>query len=316
MALSPLSPSIPIHPVSYPSLASTGELLSGSWQFYQRHLAVLVGVALVPTAASLILLSLGRSPAPVVLIMVLLSVVATLLGRLAFIETVMTEVPLSGGVTQAYQHAVARFASFLWISILGGIAILGGLYLFLVPGILLSVWLSFPAYALVSEGKTGIAALVASWQTVRGHWISVAWRFIAFGLVIAAAGMLLGMLAGWGASISFAHPDITPETVASLFEILFFNMIALPLGIIFSWRLWQNLRQVSAPSQPRAAGRLSRRLLLLIAIGVAGTILIIAFSRPKLPETARAIWTHPAMPHAAAALFAGAPAADIFMTVR
>ncbi|RJQ36386.1 hypothetical protein C4552_03810 [Candidatus Parcubacteria bacterium] len=316
MALSSLAPSIALEPVRRPPLVSAGELMLGAWMFYQRHARIFIGISTVPTAVSLVALLLEESPLPIAAIAFLLSGIATLLGRLAFIATVSERGAPAGGVTGAYQHAVAFFGPFLWISILAGIAILGGMVLFVLPGILLSVWLSFPAYALVGGHKTGLAALVASWQAVRGSWLSVAWRFLAFAVMIAALGILISIIASIAGRMAFASLKEAPAMILPLTQIVFFNAIALPLGVIFSWRLWQDLARAHTAREPRVAKRLRGRLVALIALGIAGALVWFALGQPKFFEFPGAWSFHPASRGAASVLLGGGMPIDIIQSIR
>ena len=68
-----------------------------------------------------------------------------------------------------------------------GLAIIGGLILFIIPGIYIGVRLAVSIEALVVEGRRGTEAMGRSWELVGGHW----WH--AFGTLV-VAGLLTGIL--------------------------------------------------------------------------------------------------------------------------
>ena len=53
---------------------------------------------------------------------------------------------------------------FFWISLLRGWAVLGGLILFIIPGIIFSIWFSLSLYILVAEGLKGTSAIKQNCQ--------------------------------------------------------------------------------------------------------------------------------------------------------
>jgi len=67
------------------------------------------------------------------------------------------------------------------VSVLVGLAVIGGLILFIIPGIYIGVRLAVSIQALVVEGKRGTEAMRRSWDLVGGHW----WH-AAFTLLVAA----------------------------------------------------------------------------------------------------------------------------------
>jgi hypothetical protein len=73
------------------------------------------------------------------------------------------------GVEQSYRFGFARLGPILLVSILVGLAVLGGLILLVSPGIYVGVRLAVSIQALVVEGKRGTEAMGRSWALVSGH---------------------------------------------------------------------------------------------------------------------------------------------------
>lgn len=76
------------------------------------------------------------------------------------------------------------------VSILSALAVLGGLLLFIIPGIIFSIWFAFAVYALVLDGKRNVSALVASKALVKGRWFAVATRLGIPAILFAAAAII------------------------------------------------------------------------------------------------------------------------------
>jgi ABC-type phosphate transport system permease subunit len=100
-------------------------------------------------------------------------------------------------VEQSYRFGFHRLGSVLLVSVLVGLAIIGGLILFIIPGIYIAVRLAVCIEALVVEGRRGTEAMRRSLGLVGGHW----WHAFATLLVAAVAtvitlpyGVLVGVL--------------------------------------------------------------------------------------------------------------------------
>jgi hypothetical protein len=84
------------------------------------------------------------------------------------------------GVEQSYRFGFHRLGSVLLVSVLVGLATVGGLILLVIPGIYIGVRLVVSIEALVVEGRRGTQAMGRSWELVGGHW----WH--AFGTLVVA----------------------------------------------------------------------------------------------------------------------------------
>ena len=91
------------------------------------------------------------------------------------------------GVEQSYRFGFHRIWSVLLVSVLVGLATVGGLILLVIPGIYIGVRLAVSIEALVVEGRRGTQAMGRSWELVGGHW----WH--AFGTLL-VAWLLIGVV--------------------------------------------------------------------------------------------------------------------------
>ncbi len=89
----------------------------------------------------------------------------------------------------------------IFTSILGGLAVLGGIILLIIPGIIFSVWFAFGTYAVAMDGKRGAEALSWSKNLVKGRWWATLWRLLLPGLIlglgILLAQSIVGLPFGW-----------------------------------------------------------------------------------------------------------------------
>ena len=131
---------------------------------------------------------------------------------------------------QSYRFGFHRLGSVLLVSVLVGLAIIGGLILLIIPGIYIAVRLCVSIEALVVEGRRGTEAMGRSWGLVGGHW----WHAF-FTLLVAA--LLTGIVnavitAPFGATNWFA------QGVAAAVA----TVVTLPYGVLVGVLLYLDLR--------------------------------------------------------------------------
>ena len=241
-----------------------GEILSTAFQLYQRHWRTLLAIAAVVVVPFTLLqyllgdqvrtrgevtsngvvvetatwavgiAGLVAALAGVVMFLVLTgaitrAVAAEVTGAItrAVAAEVTGEDP---GVEQSYRFGFHRFWSVLLVSVLVGLAIIGGLILFIIPGIYVGVRLAVSIEALVVEGRRGTQAMRRSWELVGGHW----WH--AFGTVV-VAGLLTGVVNAL-ITAPFGNTGWFVQAVAAAVA----TVVTLPYGVLVGVLLYLDLR--------------------------------------------------------------------------
>jgi hypothetical protein len=185
-----------------------GEILSTAFQLYRRHwrtLLAIAGVVVVPlTLLQYLLGDWLRSRGEVTSYQQISTATWAVgaAGLVAGLAGLLMYLVLTGAITravaaevagedpsleQSYRFGFHRIWSVLLVSVLVGLATLGGLILFILPGIYIGVRLAVSVEALVVEGRRGTQAMGRSWELVGGHW----WH--AFGALV-VAGLLTGVV--------------------------------------------------------------------------------------------------------------------------
>lgn len=96
---------------------------------------------------------------------------------------------------ESYRYGFKRLGSVILVSLLVGLALVGGFILLVIPGIIFWVFFSVSVPVLIVENRRGRAAMSRSWNLVKGHF----WH--AFGVLIVAAiiaGVISGILGSIG----------------------------------------------------------------------------------------------------------------------
>ena len=134
------------------------------------------------------------------------------------------------GVEQSYRFGFHRLGSVLLVSVLVGLATIGGLILFIIPGIYIGIRLAVSIEALVVEGRRGTQAMGRSWELVGGRW----WH--AFGTLL-VAGLLTGLVNALITAPFSGTSWFVQAVVAAVATV-----ITLPYGVLVGVLLYLDLR--------------------------------------------------------------------------
>ncbi len=153
------------------------------------------------------------------------------------------------------QNAWRDTAPFLWVSLLTGLIILGGTILFIIPGLIFTVWFFFSMYIFAIEGARGYGALKKSKDLAQGRFWPIAWRVVVpalfYGLLliitIGVPTLIIGYFtkfAGFTSNLS-----LVPWWFDAWQSIV--TVAALPLSLAMWVILYRNLKEnpVAAPRQ-------------------------------------------------------------------
>lgn len=129
---------------------------------------------------------------------------------------------------EAYRFGTARMWSILLVSILVGLAVVGGFILLVIPGFIFLTRFAVSVPALVVEGKRGRAALSRSWNLVLGRSWPVFGTLVVAGLITGAVSGVLTVPFGssWlarGLMAAVASTLTTPFT-GLVFSLVYFDL--------------------------------------------------------------------------------------------
>jgi hypothetical protein len=229
-----------------------GEILRTALQLYRRHWRTLLAIAavvVVPftllqylfgdllrargevTSNGVVIETETWAAGAAALVAALAAAVMFLVLTGAITRAVAAEVAGEDpGVEQSYRFGFHRFWSVLLVSVLVGLAIVGGLILLIIPGIYIGVRLAVSIEALVVEGRRGTQAMGRSWELVGGHW----WH--AFGTLV-VGGLLTGVV---NAVITapFGNTGWFVQAVAAAVA----TVVTMPYGVLVGVLLYLDLR--------------------------------------------------------------------------
>jgi len=229
-----------------------GEILSTAFQLYQRHWRTLLAIAAVVVVPFTLLQYLLGHTVRVTGMATRNGVVVTtsswrvgVAGLVTALAGVVMFLVLTGAITRAvaaeaagqdpsleesYRFGFHRFWSVLGVSVLVGLAVVGGLILFIIPGIWIGIRLCLSTQALVVEGRRPTEAMGRSWALVGGHW----WH--AFGTLVVAG--LLTFVVNALITTPFSATNWFGQAVAAAVA----TVITLPYSTLVGVLLYLDLR--------------------------------------------------------------------------
>jgi hypothetical protein len=204
-------------------MLSVSGVLRDAAQLYQALFwRTLVMAALV---FSIVCLAEAVGPWPVVL----LSVIGTSVVQGALVEAVELERERrSGSIASLFRAAWKRAGALLGVSLLTGIGVGVGLFLLVVPGLILFTRWSLAVPAVMLEGRSPRAAMRRSAELVKGHGWQVFAIFLtvtagAFGTSFVLERLLAGPLGLW-AALTVAATLTTPFAAHAL-NVVYYRIV-------------------------------------------------------------------------------------------
>jgi|GEM_PF-1568784 len=164
----------------------------------------------------------------------LIIIVAQVWVALCILYVLSERVP-AGQIGRTYNESRKQLLAMTWVAILVTTIIVGGLVMFVLPGIILFVLFSLAVYVNVIENKKGLEALFISYEYIKKRWFVVAWRII-FAVM---AGVLVTT------PISFILKLIDNKALSDIVNLIV-RAILIPFFVIYSYHLYKKLRELNS----------------------------------------------------------------------
>ncbi|MFA5368905.1 MAG: hypothetical protein WC303_02770 [Candidatus Paceibacterota bacterium] len=215
-------------------------LLKQSWNLFIKRAPTLWGIALLPFVYFLILFLgywvVGSKPENILfaLLMNVLVIVFVVLFLWSQVSLICAVVDKSLTIKEAYEKGSVMIWDYIVISFLTGLVILGGFFIFIIPGILLSVYLAFTMFVLINEGDREVEALLKSYEYVKEHWWPVLGRIFFIVLIFLIPIWLIQ-----GFFMFLGMPEKMAEVWINILSIFFG-----PLITIYYFLTYKNLKSI------------------------------------------------------------------------
>ncbi len=220
------------------------ELLKSAWSFYRSHWKQLCAVVLIPYAAMYIGSVLQSTKNPLLLILGILVSIAggvyLIAGYAALVDAMKKIAADPSGSLSLKAQFKAGFSIF-WPMVLVGlityVVTLGSMLVFIIPGFIVGIYISFGLFALVLDGKRGFSALTESFSVVRGRWWHVFGRLIVVGLVNAVLMLII---------VGLLYVSSAGTTVTAIARVIV-NIAFIPFALTYLYHLYSSLKATRSP---------------------------------------------------------------------
>jgi uncharacterized membrane protein len=231
-----------------------GEFFSNSWRTFGANWTTFMILAAIPTLVSLAL-ALGTGVEAsfwgslTAFIIWIVSMIVWILSTMALMMAAhKTSDGQAIGVLESYTLSLGLFWRYIWTGILYFLIVLGGLFLFIIPGIIWAIRYVFAPYLVIVEGIGGRKALSRSKGITKGRLGGVFVRELVFGLLfflvimipLALLILLVGVVLG-KPDIGFSEPN--PEWAQAIQQ--FGQIISEALFVIFNVLLFKSIRALA-----------------------------------------------------------------------
>ncbi len=190
-------------------LKSASEIISESFQLYVKNWRNFVPYMLVIFLPTLILSLVGVFSSYLEVFVpatgLISSTIIIVLYAASFVITIWATIALIRSLNASLSDQTLEWKENFKVSnhlilpviitsIMVGLIVLGGSLLFVIPGIIFSIWYSFATYPVILDNIKGLEALGISKSLVVGRWAQIAWRIIVIGFIFALISILLSSL--------------------------------------------------------------------------------------------------------------------------
>lgn len=255
------------------------DLIQGAWDIFTAKAWTLIGIMLLPMAVGFLsIIGLGALGAmlfglkgfgslvliiPGIILICLVISVLYIWGQVALLYAVRSVGPI--GVIEAYRTAYPKILSYMWLAPLTSLVVIGGLVLFIIPGIIVAVWIGLSMFVLVAEDDRGMNALLKSKEYVRGRWLPVFGRFAGLMLLVMIVQMIIEAFVKVGGVIG---------TVFSLVSVGF-SLVITPVFTAYAYLIYLRLKELRGAVSPDLSSK--GYFWALAMLGIVVIIAIIVF---------------------------------------
>lgn len=150
------------------------------------------------------------------------------------------------GLAEAFQAAVSKYLQLLFGLILLIIILIPAFILLIVPGIYLSVRLSFFIYAIAVEDYSAIEGIKRSWELTEGRWWSIFWALLAVSLALFVPIVIISVLVT--ATLTEETRNIASQVVSGILAYLVGPILSVYYVLLYAALQYRDRRQQAESS--------------------------------------------------------------------
>jgi hypothetical protein len=173
--------------------------------------------------------------------------------------------------SDAYRRGLGKLWPFAVVTFLSSLVSAGGLVLFVIPAIIMSIWFVFAPFVLIEEDVRGLSALVKSRLYVKGWWGHIFGRLAILMLVVLVIAMGLGFVSAF--VIALMPAESWEIVVDQLMQLLSY-VIFYPITVLYMYNLFQNIKSQKSTTEVDPATYSKGKMVLSAVLGVLGLVVV------------------------------------------
>lgn len=249
------------------SLPGPISLLKQTWKIYRRNFKILLVLSLLVSFGSLtsniflpFLDGISFKSEQILAVPIVIAIVG-LISFWGFVATLYAIKEENGiDIREALSKGLKKLFPNLWVITLSIFIMLGGFFLFVIPGIIFLVWFYMSNFVLVAENVGGMSALLKSRNYVRGYFWAVAGRILFV--------WIISILTFWAPIYLFKLLHLPPY-VNSIYSFIY-DVLSTPFYLIYGFLLYKHLKSIKEEATFRSS---SKNKAFFIVCGVLGAII-------------------------------------------
>lgn len=257
-------------------LPGPGELLKESFLEYRKKYKFYLGILLLPFFINVV---------PVILFMFFMQSISSMFASKRFDASLLIQYPaiiigffvwilalfiasitsqsaILYSVTHAQEENLTIGSSYkkgskyiwqlLWIGCISGLLIAGGMFLFVIPGIIFSIWFSFSALTLFDQNIKGSEALSKSKLYVQGYFWPILGRMFFMTLISIIASFAISSTVefiGIFVSLAGIPKEITSSFSQAMGSVV--SYVVMPLWLIYWYKVYSRMKELNKEKIPQ-----------------------------------------------------------------
>ncbi len=257
-------------------LPGPGELLKESFLVYRKKYKFYLGILLLPFFINVV---------PVILFMFFMQSISSMFASKRFDASLLIQYPaiiigffvwilalfiasitsqsaILYSVTHAQEENLTIGSSYkkgskyiwqlLWIGCISGLLIAGGMFLFVIPGIIFSIWFSFSALTLFDQNIKGSEALSKSKLYVQGYFWPILGRMFFMTLISIIASFAISSTVefiGIFVSLAGIPKEITSSFSQAMGSVV--SYVVMPLWLIYWYKVYSRMKELNKEKIPQ-----------------------------------------------------------------
>lgn len=291
-------------------------LLKKTLLSYRKNIKDISLIALVPISLSIVELLVNKilfANTILYLVVAVLFAVMTVVVQSIYAIAVIKKIyhidtNQSSTLREIYTSSLKLFLPYLLLNIIFMSVIIGSTFLLIIPGIAVSIYISFSFYSLVVDDRRGFKALSNSTYYVRDNWWAVFGRLIGLAVMFSIIALLLLAviymvmrinnydISGIANFINILNSNNNLNILAVITRLLpqiFSFFVFIPISIIYSYFIYKSLKMNKSEPNPETDSKKNRKMYIaLFILGIIAYISLLIILMNFMPANKRTINTN------------------------